>query len=159
MYCYSCGRVVSTEDDFCSQCGTRQTRGSSTNSTWCTGTYLCTSIHWSQTSEPKHKNGRQRATKSVKCIEHFTYEEIELDICMAVRKDALTGLLVDCFKRNSTPKCWHSYIGAQDAGMDKRALTYDQFLQFRRQKGDERQVRFVPNKLQKKHRPVSVSFL
>jgi len=82
---------------------------------------MCTSIHvfdWSQTSEPKHKNGRQRATKPVKCIEHFTYEEIELDICMAVRKDALTGLLVDCFKRNSTPKCWHSCIGADGAGTD-----------------------------------------
>ena len=78
---------------------------------------------------------------------------------MAVRKDALTGLLADCFKRNSTPKCRHSYIGADGAGTDKRALTYDQFLQFRRQKGDERQVRFVPSKLQKKHRPVSVSFL
>ena len=78
---------------------------------------------------------------------------------MAVRKEAQTGLLVDCFNRNSTPKCWHSCIGADDAGTDKRALTYDQFLQFRRQKGDERQARFVPNKRQKKHRPVSVSFL
>ena len=78
---------------------------------------------------------------------------------MAVRKEAQTGLLVDCFNRNSTRKCWHSCIGADDAGTDKRALTYDQFLQFRRQKGDERQARFVPNKRQKKRRPVSVSFL
>ena len=78
---------------------------------------------------------------------------------MAVRTEALTELLVACFNRNSIPKCWHSCIGADYAGTDKRALTYDQFLQFRRQKGDERLAYFVPNKHQKKQRPVSVSFL
>ena len=133
------------------------TDGKILNSRWhrYVSVYICTVFDWSQTSEPKHRNVDKGRQSQLSILNISLYTEI----CMAVRKEALTGLLGDCFNRNSTLKCWHSCIGADDAGTDKCALTYDQFLQFRRQKGDKRQARFVPNKRQKKHRPVSVSFL
>jgi len=60
--------------------------------------------------------------------------------------------------------CWTNILRncscfSTDAGdTSGRAFTYDEFLSFRRQKGNERQAHFLPSKRQKKPRPVSVSF-